>query len=159
MDQVVLDFDIAIQGSSTSDKVLTFQFQNAVTQFDLSIGDWDGGGTGEVLSFGGISTASILSVGNDVGTAVYKDNGDNTITYATTNSSGGNEADGNGLRISLTNGGVAFNSFSISLDNAGSTGGSTDFIYVGGPTPVVPEPSSTALLGLGAIGLLVRRKR
>jgi hypothetical protein len=48
---------------------------------------------------------------------------------------------------------------SAHLQGLATTLGNPTPIAVSGDTPVVPEPTSIALLGLGAVGLLARRRR
>lgn len=59
---------------------------------------------------------------------------------------------GSGVRLDA----VAFNNVLGSSITAGDTGSGS---YSPSATPAVPEPSAVALLGLGTLGLIVRRRR
>ena len=147
-------------GPASNDLSWKLSWQNPVTEFNFSIGDWDGGTSagGEFITFAGITQAEITSVGSDVPVGFnYSAPGNNTVVYTNTSPLSGiqNGLVNNGFRVRLTNNDVGFTEFTIT---AGSpTNATSDFLFIGGPTPV-PEPSS-ALLMISSLGLLMRRGR
>ena len=152
-------YDIAVAGSSSNDTELTFAWDNSITSIDFTIGDWDGGSANtEILTFAGVDTASIISVGSIPPPAhQYSAPGDNTLEYIRSGGSSGlsNTLVANGLRVRLEDA-AGFSSFTIS--GATLTSSSSDFIYIGGPAPV-PEPSSALLAVSGLLLGLSRRAR
>ena len=159
---LIRDATTAAPNDNSDDVKLTFSWDNSVTSFDLSIADWDAASVGpDILSFGNVTAATIIGRGdlaND-GFHLYTAPGDNTLEYRITSDPTGavgdnlpNSNPGNEIRVSLTNGGVGFTSFSVE-----HTAGSDNF-YVGGPTSV-PEPSSLLIIGLASLAGIARRGR
>lgn len=146
--------------NNSSDIRLTFSWANPVSAFDLSVGDFDGGHANpDILTFGGVANLNIVGIGADAQTGQHSyvaPPGGNTLeySYATgpVSSAIGNDLLGNQVRVSLDDGGAAFNSFTV-----GFTQG-TDLLYIGG-TNGVPEPSSALLLSLAGLAGITRRRR
>lgn len=143
--------------SNTDDVKLTFEWSNPVTQFDLTVFDWDAATANptDTITFGNVDTSEIIGIGSEIPSGfVYTDSA-NTVSFDNTSGENlSNGALGTGYRVSLTNDDdSSFTSFSIEH----TTG--SDFYYVGGTTASIPEPSSTLLISLGALAGFTRRRR
>ena len=143
--------------SNTSDVKGTFAWQNAVTSFEITLFDWDGGNNNPVdtITFAGVDTVEIIGRGDQIPVGYSYTSSGNTISYSrsgtSTNTPNGGE--GTGLRLRLSN---SDNSSFTQFSNEHTIG--SDYYYIGG-TAAVPEPSGALLVVFGSALGLIRRSR
>lgn len=155
-------FSTVNNGSGTNDSWFEMCFSAPVDGLTINLrdlGEYDmnvaviGGTVDYAVGWGGSSTYPSTVTGNGTSSLSL----DGSITAAGTNHLNGDYTfNGSVTKVRWT--------FTADANNYGTFGGVTSPADSGAwSTPstftVVPEPSSSALLGLGALGLLVRRKR
>ncbi len=143
------------RGGSPGDATYTLTFSNLPADLaKITLLDNQVTAPGETMTYVTDGTAWVTesdgTSGPGAGTVAYVTSGEGTTSLSLT----GGPRPGLSMGYAMSTTGASVITWSLSEAN---TQGGAGVLKVGFTT--VPEPSSTALLGLGALGLLVRRKR
>lgn len=159
-------------GNSGTDDYVDFSWDNAVSHFDFTLWDWDGGGSvpSDFRFTNGVDRVYMVGFGesllNDPGfdKDTYTVSGD-TISYDGSLGDITNSDPGNGLRIRVQRAdGASFTSFRMQMVDGYSYNGfgGNEPTAIGIPEDyvgAVPEPGSALLVLVGGMSLLFTRGR